>query len=233
MGKVLIISTSFEEQRKIEEVYHHHNTGQFVFETTASFGQDASWWALQAPQALILVLPDDEQLLNYYYEKLRSDVPRATKMMFLAPTISPGLMQVTSLFEKIRIIKTPVEPFFLYRTLVDLTTEYSADAQQVHPRYLTDQHIEIFSDLKVKRAEGHMKNLSIGGMYFEMPELIPSFHAGDLIRVAVDLKGIRSYQYDAKVVWSKTLQSQSATGYGCAFLNREQVFDTLLSQVGR
>lgn len=233
MGKVLIVSTSFDEQKKLEEVYHHHNTGQFTFETTASFGQDASWWALQPPTALILVLPDDEQLLNYYYEKLKNDVPRQTRLLFLAPAITPGLMQISSLFEKIRIIKTPVVPFFLYRSLVDLTTEYPEGHQQVHPRYLTDQDVEIFSDLKVKRATGHMRNLSIGGMYFELQELIPSFQIGDLIRISVDLKGIRSYQYDAKIVWSKPLQSQGATGYGCTFLNREQVFDTLLSQVGR
>lgn len=231
MAKVLIVSTSFEEQKKFEEVYVHHNTGQFSFETTASFGQDASWWALQAPAALVLALPDDEQLLSFYFEKLTKDVPRTTKILFLASNISPGLMKVSGLFSRIRIIKTPVQPFFLYRSLVDLTTEFQSGKAQIHPRYLTDQSIQVTSDFRSKSATGQMKNLSIGGMYFELNEQIPTFQVGDLVRVAIGLAGLRSYDFDAKVVWSKTSLNQEATGYGCTFLNREQVFDTLLTQI--
>ncbi len=231
LGKVLIVSTSFEEQKKFEEVYAHHNTGQFSFETTASFGQDAAWWALQAPTALVLALPDDEQLLNFYFEKLSKDVPRTTKILFLASNITPGLMKVSGLFSKIRIIKTPVQPFFLYRSLVDLTTEFAEGKAQVHPRYLTDQPVEVTSDLRSKTTSGQMKNLSIGGMYFELNEVIPSFQTGDLVRVAIGLKGLRAYEFDAKVVWCKSNHTMEATGYGCTFLNREQVFDTLLTQI--
>lgn len=231
MGKVLIVSTSFDEQKKLEEVYVHHNTGQFTFETTASFGQDASWWALQSPVALILVLPDDEQLLNFYLEKLGKDVPRTTKILFLASNITPGLMKVTGLFSKIRIIKTPVQSFFLYRSLVDLTTEFPTGKAQIHPRYLTDQSVQVTSDIRAKSAVGQMKNLSIGGMYFELNEQIPTFQKGDLVRVGVGLAGLRSYEFDCKVVWTRTSPNQEATGYGCTFLNREQVFDTLLTQI--
>lgn len=231
MGKVLIVSTSFDEQKKLEEVYVHHNSGQFSFETTASFGQDASWWALQAPTALVLVLPEDEQLLNFYFDKLTKDVPRSTKILFLANTISPGLMKVSGLFSRVRIIKLPVQSFFLYRSLVDLTTEYPAGRGQVHPRYLTDQSIQVTSDLRSKTTTGQMKNLSIGGMYFELNEQIPSFQTGDLVRVGIGLAGIRSYEFDAKVVWTRPSHNQEATGYGCTFLNRDQLFDTLLTQI--
>lgn len=221
-----------DEQLQLEEVHAHSGMNSFEFQTTASFGQDAAWWALQPPMALVIGLPDDPALAEYYYEKLRRDVPRSTRVLFLCPVITPGLMQVSGLFEKVRILKTPTAPFFLYRSLVELTTEYPPEKSQSHPRYLTDQAVQVYSDLRRVRVDGRMKNLSIGGMYFLVAEMIPSFHPGDLISAGIDLNG-KNYLFDLKVVWSRSDQETGSTGYGCMFLSREQVYDTLLSQVAR
>jgi hypothetical protein len=227
LGKVVIVSTSSNEQRMLEEVYGYHNSGQFSFETTVSFGQDAVWWSLEAPEALVLVLPDDEEILEQYYTKLQHIVPRSTRILFLTPVITPRLMKISALFEFINIVKSPVEPFFLYRALVDLTTQH--DQRQKHPRYLTEQSVRIEAAAKAQKCHAVVRNMSVGGMYFELPEVIPSYRPGDLLRVTME--NSRKQTFDAKVVWTKTVQNQISTGYGCAFLSRDQVLDILLSRV--
>ncbi|PWU19325.1 MAG: hypothetical protein C5B49_05985 [Bdellovibrio sp.] len=219
------------EQEMLNEVLEHHGADVFTFETTASFGQDVTFWTLQNWAALVLVLPDDEVLLPHFLQKLKNTVPRSLNLLLVAPTLTPQLMQTTSLFTRMRVVKSPVDGFSLYRNLIDLTTVYPAGMIQTQPRYLTDQQILVVSDFKNKESPGQMRNLSTGGIYFEISELVPSFLPGDLIRIMVDLQGLNSYQFDAKVIWSKPLANADVTGYGCAFLNNEQVYDTILARV--
>ncbi len=237
MGKILIISNSFQEQEMLLEVYSHHNTGQFTFETTASFGQPAHYWFQSQPQVLILTMPDDPALQNYYFEKLRSDVPVNLRIIFLCPAMTQGLMEASTLFERVRLIKTPVTGFFLYRAVTDVTTDYPPNEQQIHPRYLTDQQIRLHLVNGGSQVEAKMRNLSISGAYFEIEENTPTFKIEDTVRMTVELAGIRGYQFDARIVWRKAEVKVdggvNTMGYGCSFLNKEAVYDSLLSQVAK
>lgn len=238
MGKVLIVSTSLQEQEMLQDVYSHHNTGQFTFETTASFGQPAHYWFQSAPQVLILNMPEDPSLQAYYFEKLRSDMPVSMRIIFLCAAMTQGLMEASTLFERVRLIKTPVTGFFLYRAMIDITTDYPPNQQQVNPRYLTDLPVLLRSEREkgAPSIEAQMKNLSIGGAYFEVEETSPTFNVEEGIKMTVELAGIRSYQFDARIVWRKTetaADGRNKMGYGCAFLNKEDVYDSLLAQVGK
>lgn len=219
----------------LQEVHSHHNTGQFTFETTASFGQPAHYWFQSAPQVLVLNLPEDPSLQAYYFEKLRSDMPVSMRIIFLCSAMTQGLMEASTLFERVRLIKTPVTGFFLYRAVIDITTDYPPNQQQVHPRYLTDQNVLVRSnDGSGASLEAQMKNLSIGGAYFEIFESSPTFEIEESIKMTVELSGIRSYQFDARVIWRKSevaVDGKNKVGYGCAFANKEEVYDSLLSQV--
>lgn len=233
----MIISNSLHEQEMLQEVYSHHNSGQFTFETTASFGQAAHFWFQSAPQVLILNMPEDPALQHFYFEKLKSDVPVTLKIIFLCAAMTPGLMESSTLFERVRLIKTPVTGFFLYRALTDITTDYPPNQQQIHPRYLTDQEILVHSvDENSGSVQAQMKNLSISGAFFEVLESTPSFKVEETIKLSIELVGLRVYQFDAKVVWRKTEggeDGKTRVGYGCAFNNKEDVYDSLLSQVSR
>lgn len=221
----------------LEEVYSHHNSGQFVFETTASFGQPAHFFFQSPPQVLILTMPEDPHLQSYYFEKLRADVPVNLRIIFLCSAMTQGLMEASTLFERVRLIKTPVTGFFLYRAVTDITTDYPPNEQQIHPRYLTDQPIRLHLISGGASVEAQMKNLSISGAYFEIEENHPSFKVEDMIRMTVELAGIRGYQFDARIVWRKpdikVDGGKNKMGYGCAFLNKEAVYDSLLSQVAK
>lgn len=237
MGKVLIVSTSLQEQELLQEVYSHHNTGQFSFETTASFGQPAHYWFQSPPQVLILNMPEDPGLQSYYFEKLRADMPVNMRIIFLCSAMTQGLMEASTLFERVRLIKTPVTGFFLYRAVIDITTDYPPNQQQLNPRYLTDQPVLIRSSDGGggPSVEAQMKNLSIGGAFFELQESTPTFKVEENIKMTVELAGIRSYQFDARIVWRKldTSAERNKMGYGCAFLNKEAVYDSLLAQVAK
>lgn len=222
----------------LDEVFsHHYNTSQFTFETTVSFGQPAHFWFQSPPQVLILNMPEEPSMQAFYFEKLRSDLPVNLRIIFLCSAMTQGLMEASTLFERVRLIKTPVTGFFLFRALIDITTDYPPNEQQIHPRYLTDQSIKLHLVNGGPTIEAQMKNLSIGGSYFEIQEVTPSFSVEDTIRMTVELAGVRGYQFDARIVWRKADikvdGSKNVIGYGCAFLNKELVYDSLLSQVAK
>lgn len=220
----------------LQEVYQNYGSGDLKFETTASFGQDLMWWTQHQLQALMIVLPDDE-LREHYFTKLKTEIPRSMRILFLCPTIGAGLMQVSRLFDRVRILKTPVHAFFLFRNLMDLIAEYPPDKSQRSPRYITDQTVFIAHEKNQRRLKAHMRNLSMSGMYFEIQEVVASLQNGDLITAEIDIQGVRTHHFHAKIVWCKRVteagrpesDEHDRFGYGCTFLNREQVFDTLLS----
>lgn len=232
--RVVLVDTSFEHQEGLEEVHRAHDTGEFTFETTSSFATDAADWA--DVDALILNVPDDGMIQAAFLDKLRAQVTLKTRVMILAPQMNPSLIQISHHFPKVRLMKKPVTGYALYRALVDITTDYPAGQQQVHPRFLTDLTVEVVSDLKSIKRTARVKNLSISGAYFEAPEANAAFAKGDLVRLAIAPApggGSKTYQFDARVVWTRPLEKGAGTGYGCAFLNKEQVYDELLAQVGR
>ena len=174
---------------------------------------------------------------SFYFEKLRADVTVNLRIIFLCSAMTQGLMEASTLFERVRLIKTPVTGFFLFRALIDITTDYPPNEQQIHPRYLTDQTIKMHLASGGPTIEARMKNLSIGGAYFEIQESSPSFAIEDTVRMTIELIGIRGYQFDARIVWRKpdikVDGQKNVMGYGCAFLNKELVYDSLLSQVAK
>jgi hypothetical protein len=220
-----------DEQRKIEEVAQYHNPSGLNIETTASFGQDITYWTAQAPDVLVLQLPEDDLLQGYFFTKLRKDVPPSQAIVVLCTSISSPLMQLSMQFSKLRMIKTPVEGFALYRAVNELIADYKVGQKQIHPRYLTEQVIEVLSDMHNLRMSGTMKNLSLSGAYFEASQLPFEMKTGDFVKLSI-LAGDppKQYLFDAKVVWCK-LQPAGSTGYGVTFVNKEDVYNHLLKNL--
>lgn len=239
MARVVIVSTSFEEQTKLEEMLalhrggHHgsaeHGGTPFSFETTVSFGQEPEYWT--NVDVLVLRVFEDPALQFAFLHKLET-VNKSVRLIILAESFSPQLMQVSQVIPRVRLLKLPVEGYTLYRSLIDLTTDYPPGQTQIHPRYLTDLNVDVVSDLKSLKRDARMKNLSIGGAYFEVTESSASFQKGDLIRMGVEIPAKRRYDFDARVVWVRSGPQGDVVGYGCTFLNKEEVYDSLLAQVG-
>lgn len=215
----------------IEEVAQHHNPGGFSIETTASFAQDPDYWKTMPPDILVINLPDDDLLQGYYFTKIRKDLQKTQSMIFLCSNISAPLMQMSTMFSKVRMIKTPVGSFSLYRALVDLVQEYQPGQRQIHPRYLTDHPIEIQSDHFVGKMKAKMKNLSLGGAYFESAEKSFEMNTGDYIKLAIFIgQPQKQYVFDVKIVWRKPQQTGD-TGYGVSFVDKEEVYNQLLKNM--
>lgn len=232
MKKVLIISTSLDEQKAIEEVARHHNPDAISIETTASFGQDGPWWIVNAPEVLVIRIPEDALLQGYFFTKLRKDIPATQPIVIMCDTISASLMQLSQTFSKLRMIKTPYQGFFLYRTLIDLMKEYGPAQTQIHPRYLTNHPVEVLSDFSDGKLTADLKNLSLSGAYLESNSTTFAMKAGDFVKISVALgKAAKMYLFDAKVVWARPQATLGVTGYGLAFMNREEVYNNLLKNL--
>lgn len=231
MKKVLIISSRMQEQDLLQNVALAHRPGAFSFETTASFGQDVTYWTAQAPDVLILCLPDDDLMQGYFFTKLRKDVLKNQPIIFVSEKISAPMMQLSLHFSKVRMLKAPVEGNVLYRNVMDLTQEYEEGRKQVHPRYLTDQAVEVRSDMYEGAMKAVMKNLSVSGAYFETLEEGFKIAAGDFVRLSVQIgTPLKLYVFDVKVVWAAEKHRQ-IRGYGCAFVDRDEVYNNLLKHI--
>jgi hypothetical protein len=202
---------------------------EITFDTTASFGQEVTWWTQNSPDCLIICLPSEDLMQGYFLTKLRTGVPKTLPILLLSPFISSSLMQLSQTFSKVRLLKTPVEGLTVLRTIIDITTQWNPDAQQVHPRYQTDQVIVVSSDFADGQLQGKMRNLSLSGAYFETSPQSLQFKSGDLVKVTVNLgKPPKEYLFDARVVWIKNLEGENGHGYGITFVNKEEVFNHLL-----
>lgn len=233
MQKILIVSTSFSEQEQLEAIAQHHNPGGWTIQTTASFAQESSWWATNGPDLLIVELPADDLLQGYYFTKIRKDLPKSQKIIFLSPAISASLIQLSTEYSRVRLIKTPIDGYSFYKAVEDILKDWEPGKRQVHPRYLTDVNVEIRSDFKDGVNQGIMKNLSKSGAYFEVIKPEFPLEAGEFIHLAIPQSNGKQYLFDAKVVWAKKLesggsQSASAFGYGVAFIDKEDVYMNLL-----
>lgn len=215
----------------IQEVAQHHNPGGLSLETTASFGQDALFWSTMPPDILVINLPDEDLLQGYFFTKLRNDVKKTQPVIFLCSQISAALMQLSTLFSKARMLKTPVGGFYLYRTIFDLSQEYQEGHHQIHPRYLTDQVIEIQSDSFPDKIRAKMKNLSMGGIYVEVDSHSIKFEPGHFCQVTVFLGNPqKQHHFDVKVIWSNP-QESGQLGIGVAFVNKEEVYNNILKNI--
>jgi hypothetical protein len=231
LKRILIISTSYDEQSKIEEVAQYHNPGGLVLETTASFAQDITFWTTQAPDVLILHLPDDSLIQGFFFTKLRKDVPPSQPVVFLCSTISAAVMQLSQQFSKVRMLKMPADGFALYRAVNDLLQKFKEGQKQIHPRYLTEQSVEVSSDHKIGKLAGQMKNLSLSGAYFESDGVDLVLESDDLVKLSILIgEPAKQYVFDVRIVWVKP-QSSGSTGYGVTFVDKEEVYNNLLKNV--
>jgi len=215
----------------IEEVMAQHQPETYQLETTGSFGQKPEWWAQNAPDALVIKLPADDFLQGFFFSKLKSDVPKAVSLLFICETVSAGLMQMTTHFQKVRIMKSPVEAFDLYRSLGDLLADYHPGKQQASPRYMTNQSIIVSSDSKKGQLEAKMGNLSISGAFFEVNQNTMGLANGDLIRIQIVIPGLKEYVFDAKIVWVRGNQPDQPQGFGCTFVDKDEVYENLLKGI--
>jgi hypothetical protein len=228
LKRVLIISISFDEKKQLQDLVKGNDPALFDFEVTASFGQDSGYWATRPPAVLILHLPDDDNLQSFFIEKIKKDIPKVLPLVILCPRISSSLMALSQAHSKLRFFKMPMEPAAVYRALIDLTRVYKEGERQVHPRYQTHQPVEVTSDFMEGRMPAIMKNLSMSGAYFEADSAAFEIKANDLLKISVYLaESNRQYIFDVKVVWSKP-QTSGAIGYGVTFVNKEEVYNSLL-----
>lgn len=235
MKKVLIISTSRTEQQLIEEAIRTTPSsippgyGELVFDTTASFGQDASWWAQSGPECLFIAFPPDDLMQGYFLTKLKAEVPRSLPLVILCPVISASMMSLSQIFNKVRMLKSPADGYSMVKILVEITTNWGAGQQQIHPRYMTDQQVLVKSDMSDLNLTGKMKNMSLSGAYFETSEKNLQIKSGDILKMSIQSGNPpREYVFDARVVWHRPLDGDSGNGYGVTFVNKEEVYNQLL-----
>jgi hypothetical protein len=179
-----------------------------------------------------LQIPDDDLLQGYFFTKLRKDVPTKQPLILLCSSISQNLMQLSMHFSKVRMLKTPIDGFALYRALNDLLLDYAKNGNKtVHPRYLTDQHVEVYSDVGNSKMPAVMKNLSLSGAYFETKEVAFTLASGDFCKMSIMIGNpAKQYVFDVRVIWCKQ-QETGAQGYGVTFVNKEEVYNHLLKHL--
>jgi hypothetical protein len=126
-------------------------------------------------------------------------------------------MQVSTFFQKTRTMKSPVTAFHLYRSVVEITTDYGDGKQQAHPRYLVDQTIYLIKAGQTTRMMAKMKNLSLSGAYLESTESPFPLTTAERIKLTIPVEGSKEYSFDCHVVWVKKIEG-SRTGYGISFI---------------
>ena len=214
----------------LEELVPSTRSSQLSFDTTASFGQDSQWWSSYSPDLVIINLPDDDLLLGFYFTKLRKDVPKNQALIFLAPNVSGPLLKLTQEFSRVRFLKTPVSGKGLLKIVLEITKDYEEGKNQQHPRYMTNQKIEVSCAMKLGLAQGIMKNLSLGGVFLELAPTTMDLQKDDIIKLKILLEdGARSYEFDAKIRWIK--KEKEALTLGASFADKEEVFNNLLKSM--
>jgi hypothetical protein len=229
LTNVLIVSISRDEQRALTVAASNVNNREFSFETTASFGQESSWWTTAGPDVLILCMPADDLMQGYFMTKLKQDVPRSIPLVVMSTVVTSNLMGLSQIFSRVRIVKSPASGESILKALRELTTVYGDQKKQVHPRYLTDQDIVISSELHGTETKAIMRNLSLSGIYFECLAEVTDYKATDVVKINVQLGAPpRDYFFDAKIVWAKSLDTGTGWGFGATFVDKDEVYNHLL-----
>ncbi len=211
----------------VEEVASQHNPGRFQIESTASFAQGPEFWKLKA-DVLIINLPEDPLLQGYFFQKLKADVPRTQPLILLCSAISSPLMQLSQQFSRVRMLKTPVVGFNLYKCAIDLLQDYEPGQTQIHPRYATHQVVELKSPNSATPMKAVMKNLSITGAYLESNDRSFEIKTGDMLKIEVLLgDSKKEYSFDVKVVWLKAMEDDTRS-FGVTFVESDDIYNSLL-----
>ena len=228
LKKVLIVSTDLHEENMLKSVPQNEVVENLQIESTGSFGQEPTWWAQHAPDILIINLPDEEPLQNYFFSKLKTNVPKNQGILILSKNVSTSLMQLSGQFQKLRILKAPISATNLYKSIIDVVTSRETGKQQIHPRYMTDQDVTVTSDLKAGKMSSKMKNLSLTGAYIESAANTIGLVIGDLVRIQIYTHNRKEYVFDGRVVWVKAPDGANFIGFGITFVDKEEVYNNLL-----
>jgi len=217
---ILIISIDLKEQEMLEDYSKQMSaSGKFqmpTVQTTGSFGQDAAWWSKNSPDLLIVNLPEEAFLQNQFLLKLKNDVPKTIPLLLTCDVISSGIMQMTSIFSKVRIVKTPLEHESFFRGLSDLFASFQPGRQQAAPRFPTNQVATVTKDDVATKMTVVLKNMSNSGAYFETKTNELNLAIGQLVSIQIQIAGVREYTFGAKVVWYKALEN-GEFGFGVTF----------------
>ena len=228
---MLVISTSLDLQIEIEDLVSHHRFEKLFIQTSASFGQDRVFWETAGLQVVVLDLPDDVPMLVAFLKKMKTELPRQLPVVAVTPVVSDDFVGIGHHFDRIRVLKKPVTPLYLYRTIIDLTTDYGLGKKQVHPRYMTDQSVILACDYKNGAIRGVMKNVSLGGAYVESKDKSLELVPGDLLKMHVEVPEQKNYSLDVKVIWKKPVAENQSVGYGLTFITLDQAFDRLFRTI--
>ncbi len=219
MKKVIIVATSFDEHELLSGVAQHHSPGTYQFEVTASFGQTPEWWKDKNPDLVILSLPEEDPYLSFFMSKLKNETHRELKMLWIAKDISTDLMQLSTQFDRVRIMKRPLEDFSFYRAMVDMTADYEEGKLQTHPRYVTDLDVKVQKKLSKETFIMRMKNLSRGGTFLEAQNQSLSMNMGDVLEIDIFLESLgREYKFEGEVVWRQEPTATRSLGLGVRFV---------------
>lgn len=232
MKSVLVIGASTVEQGLLEQEFKLAQSKDYKVETTASFGQGIDWWAQNRKDVVILTLPDDLQLQNFFVIKLKSgDVPKDIPFIILTHHLNEEILELSSHFLSIRILKNPADGPTLFKAVNDLLTPREVGKQQSHPRFLTQEPAELFLLGSNTAINTVMRNLSKSGAYLESEtNLIASLKAGESIRIKFELSHIaRQYEMEARVVWIRPLtEDPKRSGIGISFISKDEWYNDLL-----
>jgi hypothetical protein len=232
LKRVLIVSTSFDEQNMLESVMKFHDPGSFAVDTTASFGQEESFWLEEAPDLLVVKLPDEELMEQYFHAKLQKDVPKSQPILFLSRNISSSLMQLSLTFQKIRLLKIPTDAMTLFKTIQDALRPFQKGKQQAHPRFMTDHNTELEIRPSGDKIAATMKNLSLSGAYFEADLPENSLKKSDILKVKIEIGDPKKfYFFDAKIIWIKLQRSPNTFGFGVNFIDTDESIDSILKNL--
>ena len=223
------MSPSTAEQTLLEEESKLRIPNEYYFETTVSFGQNADWWKQANFDLIILVLPDDLQLQLFFVQKLKSgDVPKDLPFIFISKKITQEMLSLSSIFQRVRMIKAPVTGETMHQTMDALLIKRPPGKVQLHPRFITEQNVKaFFGDMK-NPVQMQLRNLSKGGAYLEAHRDEVQLIRGDIIKVQFTLQNpTKEYNLDARVVWIKDLDGATLS-MGVSFLGKEEVYNELL-----
>lgn len=211
------------------------HSDQMMVNTTASFGQDASWWLNQMYDLVVISLPPDNELQVYYLEKLYRDVPKKQPLLFLTSNVTTPLIKLSIKFPKVRIMKEPVTPTALHGMLENIFRPEIPGKTAIHPRYPTDKDVHVTCGYGDKIL-GTMKNLSLSGAYLELFMHVDEINIGETVKLEIKIgvpAELKSYQ--AKIIWKKDKSSdlslETVTGLGVCFINGEEFYNDLLKDL--
>lgn len=194
-----------------------------MIKSLVSFGQDANWWRQQGLSLLIVNLPADPLIESAFLIKLRADLPRETPLLLLVDTISSPVLQLTTAFDRVRLLKRPFESPALYRSVLDAITDRAPGTQQMFPRYQTDYPVTI--QRGSQQVPAAIRNISIGGAYFETRGQMGIAPTDD-VHIKLTLPNGSNHEFSSRVVWVRDLPQ--GQGCGCTFREMDQVYHQIL-----